>query len=375
MLVYWSLLVWTTFVGLTWKKWFINKKSVLDNGEIRVNPTLVSMMFSMLPLIFIIGMRTAVADTAGYINGFNQVVDVSVSSFFRSLVSFESKDPWFGSLKILVKMIWPNANFFLTFVAFFQVLFICVTVKRYSAMPGVSLFLFVASVEIAYMFNGMRQFVAVTLLFAGYRLLVEKKYVAYILLIVLAAQFHGTAYVMIIGLLFSFIRPWSKAMYLIIVGLTFTMIFIDPLLSGMQIFFEDSEYSRQMEELMQTEGVNVIRAFVALVPIALGFAFRNNRALFSKREYAVTFNMSILNAVFFIAASIVGGNLMARFAEYFTIYQLLTYPALFRCCFRAGKERSVIVLAFGAFYCVWFWYQMDVNWQMTYISDVLGWYY
>ena len=47
MLVYWSLLVWTTFVGLTWKKWFINKKSVLDNGEIRLNPTLVSMMFSI----------------------------------------------------------------------------------------------------------------------------------------------------------------------------------------------------------------------------------------------------------------------------------------------------------------------------------------
>ncbi|MCI7333640.1 MAG: EpsG family protein [Oscillospiraceae bacterium] len=370
MLVYWSLLAWTTFVGLTWKKWFINKKSVLDNGEVRLIPTLVSMMFSMLPMIFIIGMRTAVADTVNYIESFNNLTPT-----FSAMLKIRNKDKLFYQFATLIKMIIPNSNAWLTITAFFQVLFICVTVKRYSAMPGVSLFLFVASVEIAYMFNGMRQFVAVTLLFAGYRLLVEKKYVAYILLIVLAAQFHGTAYVMIIGLLFSFIRPWSKAMYLIIVGLTFTMIFIDPLLSGMQIFFEDSEYSRQMAELMQTEGVNVIRAFVALVPIALGFAFRNNRVLFSKREYAVAFNMSMLNAVFFIAASIVGGNLMARFAEYFTIYQLLTYPALFKCCFKAGKERSVIVLAFGAFYCVWFWYQMDVNWQMTYISDVLGWYY
>lgn len=375
MVVYWTILAWTTFVGLTWKKWFIVRRKTLPGGRVEMLPTVFSLMIAMIPLIFIIGMRTEIADTSIYISGFNDHSDISMKAFFKSLVNFAEKDPWFSSLKIIVKRIYPNANFFFTVIATMQVLFICITVGRYSAMPGVSLFLLIASTEIAYMFNGMRQFIAVTMLFAGYKLLVNKKYIPYILLIAIAAQFHGTAYVMIIGLLFSFVKPWSKPMYFIIAGLTVTMVFIEPVLSGMQIFFEDSNYRKEMAALLNSEGVNIIRAFVALVPCVLGFFFRKNKALFSKREYAVAFNMSVLNAVFFIAASIVGGNLMARFAEYFTIYQLLTYPALFKCCFREGKERNIIVLAFGVLYCIWFWYQMDVNWGIKYISDVLGWYF
>ena len=370
MKIYWLLLAWSVFVALTWKRWFIVKRKTLSNGEIEVLPTIFSMMFSMLPLIFIIGMRTNVADTENYIEAFN-----GLSANFSGLFEIKYKDKLFYQVATLVKMIAPNANAWLFFNAFMQMLFICITVRRYSEMPGVSLFLFIASVEIAYMFNGMRQFVAVTILFAGYRLLVEKKYIPYILLIVIAAQFHGTAYVMVIGLLFSFVKPWSKLMYFIFAGLTVMMVFIEPVLSGMQIFFEDSKYQKEMAALLNSEGVNIIRAFVALVPCVLGFFFRKNKALFSKREYAVAFNMSVLNAVFFIAASIVGGNLMARFAEYFTIYQLLTYPALFKCCFREGKERNIIVLVFSVLYCIWFWYQMDVNWEIKYTSDVLGWYF
>lgn len=370
MVVYWTILAWTTFVGLTWKKWFIVRRKTLLNGKVEELPTLFSLMVSMIPLIFVIGMRTRVADTINYIEGFDALVPT-----FSGMMKIQNKDKMFYQVATLVKMVIPNANAWFVFTAFMQLLFICIPVRRYSAMPGVSLFLFVASVEIAYMFNGMRQFVAVTMIFAGYRLLVEKKYIPYILLIVLAAQFHGTAYVMIIGLLFSFIKPWSKPMYFIIAGLTVTLVFIEPVLSGMQVFFADSAYQRDMEELMNSEGVNVIRAAVAVVPCIIGFVFRKNKALFSKREFVVSFNMSVLNALLFISASIVGGNLMARFAEYFTIYQLLTYPALFKYCFKEGKERNIIVLAFGAFYCIWFWYQMDVNWGIKYISDVLGWYF
>ena len=161
-------------------------------------------------------------------------------------------------------------------------------------------------------------------------------------------------------------------MYVFVAAFTAAMVFLNPILSGLQVFFEDSEYSSEMAELMASEGVNIIRAFVALVPFAMGFFFRKNKALFEKRENVLAFNMSMLNAAFFIASSIVGGNLMARFAEYFTIFQLLTYPALFKNCFRKGRERNVVVLIFGLMYCVWFWYQLDVNWNLNYVSEVLG---
>lgn len=367
MLVYWLLLAWTVFVSLTYKKWFLFKVGNV-NGDFKEKPLLVSYLFSFAPLLFIISMRTSVADTVNYIEAFN-----SLTPTFSAMLKIQNKDKLFYQVATLFKMLVPNFTAWFFFVAFFQVLFICLTVREYSEMPGISFFLLIASVEFAYMFNGMRQFVAVTLLFGGYKLLVKKKYIPYILLIILASQFHGTAYVMIVGLLFSFVKPWSKTMYVSAFGFTVAMVFLDPILSGLKIFFEDTEYSRQMTELLNSDGVNVIRVFVAFVPLVLGFVFRKNKALFSRRDFALAFNMSILNAAFFTAASIVGGNLMARFAEYFTIYQLLTYPSLFKNCFKKGGERTVVIILFGLFYCVWFWYQMDVNWEIRYVSDVLGW--
>ncbi len=369
MIIYWTLLAWTVCVALTWKKWFIFKVRTVD-GRTETKPLLLSYIAAFAPLVFIIGMRTEVADTLNYIDTFN-----SLTPTFSAMLKIQNKDKLFYQLATLIKMVFPSANAWLLIVAFFQVLFICLTIKDYSKMPGISVFLFVASAEIGYMFNGMRQFTAVTMIFAGYKLLVEKKYVPYILLIVFAAQFHKTAFVMIIGLLFSFVKPWSKLMYITVFAFAVSMVFLNPILSVVKIFFENTSYSNQMNTLINAEGVNFIRGIVALVPCMIGFVFKNNKELFSRREYAVSFNMSMLNAAFFIAASIAGGNLMARFAEYFTIYQLITFPALFKCCFGKGIERNTAVLIFGAFYCVWFWYQMDVNWKISYVSSVLGWYF
>ena len=369
MLVFWGIFAWTTFVGLTWKKWFIVKTGI-DNGKRYVRPTYVSLLCSCLPLIVLAGLRSGgFGYTSNYLIGFNQLEPT-----FYAMFHLETKDKLFYMFETLVKMIYPHPNFWFTIIAFVQVALLCLVIKEYSVMPGVSMFVFVASTEFTYMLNGMRQFVAVTICFAAFKLLEQKKYFWYVVVIVIAAQFHGTAYVMLIALLFAFIKPWSKTMYAVIVVFAVTIIFLNPVLEGMQIFFEDTKYENQMTELMNAEGVNVLRAFVALVPCVIGFIFRKNKQLWSERKWCLCMNLSLVNAAVWIAAAIVGGNLMGRMAEYFTIYQLLTYPMLFKYCFK-GNTRIAVVGVFGALYTVWFWYQMAVNWDSHYYSSVLGWYY
>lgn len=372
MLVYWSILAWTTFVGLTWKKWFIVKTGI-ENGKRYVRPTFVSLFCSLIPLIFIVGMRTEFADTTAYILSFNKA-EPSFRYAFSVLTDPDGKDKLFYAFATFIKMIYPHPNFWLTVIALIQILFICYTLSKYSVMPGISMFLLIASTEFTYMLNGMRQFVAVTMCFAAFKLLEKKKYFWYIVVVLIAAQFHGTAYVMLIALLFSFIKPWSKLMYFTIAGFAVAMVFLNPILEGMQIFFEDTKYESQMNELISAEGVNILRMFVALVPCVIGFVFRKNKQLWNERKWRLCINLSFINAAFWVAAAIVGGNLMARFAEYFTIYQLLTYPMLFKSCFK-GNTRIAVVGAFGALYIIWFWYEMAMNWQATYISSVLGWYF
>lgn len=368
MLVYWTILAWTAFVGLTWKKWFIVKTGI-ENGERYVRPTFASLFCSLIPLIFVIGMRTSGADTGTYIQAFNGMEPTFYNMFHLNV----PKDKWFYMFAIFIKILFGNVNVWLTILATMQTAFICYTLCRYSVMPGVSIFLFIASTEFSYMFNGMRQFVAVTICFAAFRLLEKKKYFWYIVVVIIAAQFHGTAYVALIAVVAALIKPWSKLMYLSIAGFIVAMIFLNPILSGMQIFFEDTVYESNLSELITMEGVNMLRAVVSVIPCIIAWIFRNNKKLWNERKWQISINLSFMNAAFWIAASIVGGNLMARFAEYFTIYQLLTYPALFKYCFK-GNQRVVVIVAFSLMYIVWFWYEMQMHWSVTYVSSVLGWY-
>lgn len=366
MPVYWSLFAWTCFVALTYKKWFLVRVTTIG-GRTEAKPIFLSYFFSFIPLIVLTGLRGNFSDTPGYIQSFEQL-----PTDFSQILSLEMKDKLFYQLAAVIKIIFPEVHVWFTLLAVFQIVCLCITMRMYSEMPGISMFFFVASTGFSYMFNGIRQFVAIMILFAGYRLLVQKKYVWYILLIVLAAQFHGTAYIMVIGLVASFIRPWSKLSFVSIGAFTASMVFLEPILSQMKIFLEDTEYSGQINRLTELEGVNFIRVLVAVVPCVIGFVFRNSPALKGNREYKIAFNMAMLNVAFLTAASIVGGNLMARLAAYFQYYLILVYPILFKRCFREGTERSVAVAVFAVLYTAWFWFQLRVTWDGRYVSEILG---
>lgn len=366
MPVYWSLLAWTCFVALTYKKWFVFKvKTIGERTEAK--PLLISYIFSFLPLIVLTGLRGNFSDTPGYIQSFEQL-----PSDFSQILNLEMKDKLFYQIAAVIKIAFPDVHVWFTIIAVFQIVCLCVTIRFYSEMPGLSIFFFIVSTGFSYMFNGIRQFVAIMILFAGFKLLVQKKYIWYILLIIVASQFHGTAYVMIVGLAASFIRPWSKLSFASIGVFTVAMVFLDPILSQMKIFLEDTEYSGQLNRLTELGGVNYIRVLVAAVPCVIGFVFRNNKALRESREYKIAFNMAMLNVAFLTAASIVGGNLMARLAAYFQYYLILVYPVLFKHCFREGKERQIAVSVFAVCYTAWFWFQLRVTWDGRYVSEILG---
>ncbi|MGN0468824.1 MAG: EpsG family protein [Acutalibacteraceae bacterium] len=369
MIVWIGILIWTIFVSLTWKYWFIVKKGI-RNGREYVRPTFISLFISQLPMVVLIGFRTGdIGDTLNYINSFNNI-NFSWSEAFFGDINARA----FYIFQGVIKMIYPNASFYLLVVAIVQMALILYIIKDYSEMPGISLFLFVASVEFCYMFNGIRQFFAITIIFAGFKLLKNKKYFWYVLIILLAAQFHSSAYVMLIALVVSFIKPFSRWMYVAIIGFSVAMIFLDPILSGMQIFLEDTEFESRMNIMANAEGVNVLRFIVAAIPCILAFIFRKNKELVENRTYAIVINLTFIYAGFMLASSIAGGLLLARFAEYFSIYLLISYPAIFKLCFK-GNTRTIVVAAFGVLYCFWFYYQMFMNWNMHYESSVLGLYF
>ena len=111
----------------------------------------------------------------------------------------DSKDPGFSVLMTLFKSLGiSDYRVFFLLIAAFQMLCICRTFRKYSPNYWVSIFLFVASTDyLSWMFNGMRQFIAVTMLFGAFDLIVQRRYKMFAILVLLTSQIHGSAILML----------------------------------------------------------------------------------------------------------------------------------------------------------------------------------
>ena len=70
--------------------------------------------------------------------------------------------------------------------------------RKYCEQYWIGIYLFVASAcPMAWMMNGMRQFVAVVIIFSALPLMIRKEYMKVILLVILATTFHMSAIIML----------------------------------------------------------------------------------------------------------------------------------------------------------------------------------
>lgn len=366
MLVYWLILIWELFL---WAIYGVMKKRTrplgqgIDDAEQPVPLWIV--VLACFPIIFFIGLRTSGADTEAYINGFkNLTTDIGY------IIKNMEKNTFFYVIEAICKRIVDNYSVFFIIVATFTMLCLCKTLRKYSHSFFMSMFLFVVSADISYMFNGMKQYMAIVGIFAAFNLLVQKKYLRYIIVVVLFAQIHNSAYIALGGLFCVMFKPWSKKYYVFMFLLFVLALFSKQILTELNIF-ENTIFEREEEKLLESEGVNIIRGIIMFIPLFLLFIYNKNDFTRENRAAQIVTNMVTINVIMWFAATLYGGNLLGRLAQYFTSYNMLAYPIIFSKCMSA-KERKSISIFFIMFYIVYFWYQMDVNWGIQYISSILG---
>ena len=89
-----------------------------------------------------------------------------------------------------------------------------------------SLYLFVASgCHIAWMMNGLRQFLAVSIIMAATPLMLKRKYVPLIGVILLAATVHSSALIMIPIIFIVQGKAWNKKT-LLFIGVTIVLTYV-----------------------------------------------------------------------------------------------------------------------------------------------------
>lgn len=286
------------------------------------NPNRRSCIFFLLIiiciLVFVAGFRYNVGqDFWIYYVGFK----CSIEDCIEYIKKF--KEPGIRVLSVVAYGIYDNG---ISLIFLSSLITICVyvmTIYRYSPIFMSSMMLYLMMGEWQGSFNGIRQYLASAVLFAGHRFIIEKKIWKYSVTVLLASLFHTTALVMLIQ---YFILPRKLNLKLILFMALSAIILLfsyNYIIGGIE-FYKDS--TLDMNDSYYTNSVSVYRIAVSVAPIILFLLFCYDRTRTTEQDFYL--NGLIFNGMMMLAT--MNSTYLARIGIYTNALCLIGYAHLFQ---------------------------------------------
>lgn len=365
MPIYWSILI-ISFVFL-----LIDNKNRMHIDSISVhkeyNTPIGIVLFLFLYLFFFVSLRDDVLDTYTYILLFDSL-PISWSSFWSEFDLQTTGKGFYliaGFFKILIS---DNHYVWLAFLCFISLGSLIKIYYERSINFTLSFYLFIASCSFTWLINGIRQFVAVCILFLfSYWLLHDKKF-KYILLIILMSFIHSSCIFLIPITMFVSAKEVLGRKMLFVALLTIVGTIFSDRLMGVAMSVMDKDYS---DAFSSGSGSSFIRLLVSAVPIFIVLFFYKRVKILAPPAIILAVNMSFIGVCFFFASTFTNGILIGRMPIYFMIYNFYLFPWLLKNCFR--NTHGIITALCIVFYGFYFYYQMCIAWHgLPYVSDILN---
>jgi hypothetical protein len=206
-----------------------------------------------------------------------------------------------------------------------------------SAMPAISLFVFITMGYYTFAFNGARQGIACAIYSLAFKALIDGKFRKYVVWVFIAFLFHKTVIIMLPAY-FLCRQKFSLRFLLLIVGIgTVTALFFKKF-AGIGIYISDS-YAMYLE--MEGTGAKLLTLFYVLLS---GFFIvcRSAVPVDERKRYDCLLNMLILGSTIYVVVTYSGGYVeLTRLAFYFQISAMFLWPILFKSIqFPGAPERA-----------------------------------
>lgn len=320
-------------------------------------------------IAFLAAMRTNTNDTSAYINSFNSL-DGSWEEFWTQVSTAGAGKDWaFAAVNILFKIF--ISNDYHLWLALYAVAesaaFIYILRRNAVSLFDCCFFLFCSTLYYNY-FSMMRQWFAVVMLFAASNFIKEKKFLKFLVVCLIVAQFHNSAYMMIPVYFLVQGKAWSRKQISFIVVFAFALLFLNPILGTLESSLSGSTYDYAISAMNAGAGSSIIRALIAAVPVVLAFMHRDE---IDNPMINLCVNMSLLNLLLNLLASFTSGLYIIRFTTYISVYNLILYPYLLNIALK-GNDQKIVKAAFYVIYFCFYIYQMQYQGAFYYSSDILG---
>ena len=309
--------------------------------------------------------RSEFADTEVYRSMFLEVP--LPASAFTNYLSGHTKDRGFFILIWLLKhWIGNNDQAFFLIIAVFQLFCVASFFRQYSKDFWLCFFMFVASTDyLSWMFNGMRQFIAVSIILISFRCLLNRHYFLMMLLILLAASIHGSALLVLPILLIIYGRAWNKKTILLLMTVIMMILFVHPLTDIIEELLRDTQYNDIVTNdiWQQDDGTNMLRVLFYSVPALLSLAGKSYIDEADSPLLNLCVNCSICTAAVYLLSAFSSGIYIGRIPVLTTLQGYIILPWLIDRMF-TRTSAWLVRIVFISVYLIFFYYQMHIAWQL-----------
>ena len=339
-----------------------------DGGFIYNSPLLPWLLVFAL-ITYYATVRTDVNDSLAYIDIYDIFLEPTWD-YIQKIATDNSSDKGFYILSTLFKM-YISTDYHLWF---FVISVICSIsfiyfFRKYAVSYLDTLFFFFCTTLYFNFFSMMRQWLAISIVLFAFGFLRKGKFIPFMLICILAAQFHNSAYFMIPIYFLVRGEAWKRKQISIIAVFAIAVVFLSPLLGRLESSTTGWTYDYVAKSMNTNTGSSFIRPIIALIPVVFAFLFRNE---IKDKTVNILINISLLNLLLNILAVFTSGLFVIRFSTYFSVFLTILFPYLLNVTLKDNPNIKIIKVGYYVFYFIYYWYQMSYSESWMYGSDILG---
>lgn len=303
-------------------------------------------------------LRTAYNDTYNYIYAFQN--SESISEGLQSGIFTDwTGNPLSELYESVMRSITTNYHVYFLIPAFLSSFAVIKLLKKYSVSPAFSLLIFFSIGTYIMYVAALKQCIAMFFLLMALPYAIDKKYVKFYLLVLIAVLFHTHAFMFaLVPLLVE--KPWGKITWVLLGAALFAMATYDSTLGRFMEYAQSLGAMVAEIEVFDSHQINILRVMVYWIPALFALIFRQRLFNDSTREENLFVNMSLISAFILMIGLVQGANLFARMAAYFEIATAVALPWMIKKLFTKQSAQMVTVIA-TVLYFGYFLYEFGIS--------------
>lgn len=361
------ILLWIGFAALGARFIALKKKETVISYDGEVERYYWIFAFIVfLPVILMAANRSwYIGDTFAYRTSFEKM-PASVDGL-KEYMAENTKDIGFYFISAVFKVfISSDPRTYLWVIACIQGFVLIWFFRKYSPSYFLSVFLFVASADyLSWMYNGIRQFLAVTIILLAIPFILRKKYILAVIIILLAATIHQTALMMIPIIFIVQGETWNKKTIVFTLLVIAALVFVDQFTNLLEDTLAGTQYKNVMSDIEEfgNKGTNFFRVLVYSVPAILSFVYRKTINSEAPQIIILSANMSIVSSGLYIVSMFTSGVFMGRLPIYCSLFGYIFLPWIINRLFE-GKARFITYTTMVVLYLAYYYVQVHLTWGL-----------